>query len=63
MKILVISFSDLRSDARVFRQINALRRRHQVSCVGYADPGLPDVTAHVVAGHHPTLGDKVLELP
>ena len=63
MRILVISFSDLRGDARVFRQLNALRRRHRVECVAYSDPGLPDVTVHVVEGRSPTVRDKLWELP
>lgn len=63
MKILVISFSDLRSDARVFRQLKALQRHHQVECVGFSDPALPGVRAHVIPGHHPTIWDKLQELP
>ncbi|HOU31979.1 MAG TPA: glycosyltransferase [Synergistaceae bacterium] len=63
MRILVISFSDLRSDARVFRQLNALRRRHRVECVAYTDPGLPDVTVHVAQGRVPSYREKLKELP
>lgn len=41
--ILLISFTDLKKDPRVFRQIEALRPNHQVLTAGAGDPGLPGV--------------------
>lgn len=41
--ILIISFSDLKRDPRVYRQIKALRPHHTVITAGTGDPGLPDV--------------------
>jgi hypothetical protein len=41
--ILVISFSDLKRDPRVHRQIEALRTHHTVIAAGIGDPELPDV--------------------
>lgn len=41
--ILVISFTDLKRDPRVHRQIEALRTHHTVIAAGSGDPGLPNV--------------------
>ncbi|MDR4464350.1 MAG: hypothetical protein MRJ66_08815 [Nitrospira sp.] len=41
--ILVISFTDLKRDPRVRRQIEALRTHHAVIAAGTGDPGMPDV--------------------
>lgn len=41
--ILIISFSDLKRDPRVYRQIEALRTHHTVIAAGAGDPGLPNV--------------------
>jgi hypothetical protein len=41
--VLVISFTDLKRDPRVRRQINALRGSHTVIAAGTGDPQLPDV--------------------
>lgn len=41
--ILVISFTDLKRDPRVRRQIEALRTHHTVIAAGTGDPELPDV--------------------
>ena len=41
--ILVISFSDLKRDPRVHRQIEALRVEHAVLAAGFGDPGLVGV--------------------
>ena len=41
--ILVISFTDLKRDPRVHRQIEALRTHHTVIAAGTGDPELPDV--------------------
>lgn len=41
--ILVISFTDLKRDPRVHRQIEALRARHTVIAAGTGNPELPDV--------------------
>ena len=41
--ILVISFTDLKRDPRVHRQIEALRTYHTVIAAGTGDPELPDV--------------------
>lgn len=41
--ILVISFTDLKRDPRVHRQIEALRTHHSVVAAGTGDPELPDV--------------------
>jgi hypothetical protein len=43
-RVLVISFSDLSSDPRVDRQINALLARHEVAAAGLAPPGYDGVT-------------------
>lgn len=42
-KILILSFSDLRSDPRVRRQIFALKDRYEITAVGLADPGISGV--------------------
>lgn len=42
-RILVISFSDLRNDPRVNRQIRLLARSYQVTAAGYADPEIDGV--------------------
>ena len=41
--ILVVSFTDLKRDPRVNRQIEALRHRYQVIAAGLEDPGLDGV--------------------
>lgn len=41
--ILVISFTDLKRDPRVRRQIEALRAHHAVIATGTDDPGFPNV--------------------
>lgn len=41
--ILVISFTDLKRDPRVRRQIEALRTHHAVIAAGTGDPEMPDV--------------------
>lgn len=42
-KILILSFSDLRSDPRVRRQIFALKDRYEITTVGLADPCISGV--------------------
>lgn len=41
--ILIISFSDLKSDPRVNRQIRTLSRNYRVVSAGWAEPGIPGV--------------------
>lgn len=42
-RILIISFSDLRSDPRVRRQLFGLKESYDVTAVGLADPCIPGV--------------------
>jgi hypothetical protein len=42
-RILIISFSDLRSDPRVRRQLFALKERYCLTAAGLADPGISGV--------------------
>jgi len=41
--VLIISFSDLKRDPRVSRQIEALRHRYQVTAAGLEDPAVDGV--------------------
>lgn len=43
MKILILSLSNLRNDPRVYRQLQYLRNRHEVTCMGLTDPRIEDV--------------------
>ncbi|NLX50053.1 MAG: glycosyltransferase family 4 protein [Methanospirillum sp.] len=51
MRILVISVSDLGRDPRVNRQIRHLGRKHEVTCIGLEDPGVPGVAFHRIPGN------------
>jgi glycosyltransferase involved in cell wall biosynthesis len=42
-KVLVIAFSDLENDPRVFRQIDYLRKHYRVTAVGWTSPELEGV--------------------
>jgi len=48
-KILIISFSDLKDDPRVFRQIDYLRKDYHVTTVGWESPGLEDVEFYKIS--------------
>ncbi len=44
IRIGIVAFSRIASDARVLRQIQYLRRYFQISAIGYGDlPDMPDV--------------------
>jgi Glycosyltransferase Family 4 len=59
--VLVISFSDLKRDPRVRRQIDALRAEHAVIAAGTGDPEMPNV--HFVGCQRATrtLARKLIE--
>ena len=59
--ILVISFSDLRRDPRVRRQIDALLHTHTVTAAGFGDPGISGVHFVGCARVRRTLLTKILE--
>ena len=42
-RILIISFSNLKNDSRVKRQINYLKKQNTVITMGLADPEIEDV--------------------
>ncbi|MGV3631570.1 MAG: capsular biosynthesis protein [Bacteroidota bacterium] len=42
-KILIIAFTDLKNDPRVYRQINHLKDSNTVSCLGLANPDIDSV--------------------
>jgi hypothetical protein len=48
-KILIISFSDLKKDPRVFRHIDYLRKDYQVTAVGWESPELEGVEFYKIS--------------
>jgi glycosyltransferase involved in cell wall biosynthesis len=38
MKILIVCLTDLKNEPRVIRQIHQLKKRHELTCIGLADP-------------------------
>jgi len=51
-RALVISFSDLHSDPRAYRQLALLNRHFEVTAAGHADPRLPGVQFVAVPAAH-----------
>jgi len=58
-KILIISFSDLKKDPRVFRQIDVLRKDFHVTTVGWESPELEGVEFHKISPVRRTGPDRV----
>ncbi len=61
-KIIIISFSDLRNDPRVNRQIRHLSRRYAVTAMGLKDPGVENVIFKPVElSYAVSIGEKIKE--
>lgn len=58
-KILIISFSDLKKDPRVFRQIDYLRKDYHVTTVGWESPELEDVEFYKISSISRSRLDRV----
>jgi hypothetical protein len=47
-RILVISYSDLKTDPRVNRELVALADDYELSAIGFSDSGIPNVRFYKV---------------
>jgi hypothetical protein len=54
-ELLVISFSDMKRDPRVYRQVNHLRRSHKVTTIGFGSPEIEGVEFHSIREREKTL--------